>query len=35
MDDAAQMILSICKRLQSIMSVTSVGTEKYHKVSQA
>ena len=34
-DAVAEMILSICKRVQSIMTVTHIGTEKYHKVIEA
>ena len=28
MDDAAEIMLSICKRLQITMTVTNIGTEK-------
>ena len=35
MGDATETILPICKCLQSIMPVTSTGTEKQHKVSEA
>ena len=34
-NDDVEKILSICRYVQSIMSVTHKGTEKYHKVSEA
>ena len=30
-----EMILSICKRLQCIMTLTNIGTKNQHKVSEA
>ena len=34
-DEAVEMILPICKCLQSIMPVTNIVTEKQHEISEA
>ena len=34
MDDGVQMILSICRRVPSIMFLTQIKTQEYRKVSK-
>ena len=34
MDGTGERILSICKYVQSVMALTHIETEKYHKISE-
>ena len=34
MDRDGEMILSICKYVPSIIALTPIGTEKYHKINE-